>query len=107
MSVSWQEKMEDAADVHEVIGIARDYLASWDRHELAALPEPCRPGKVFDANDIQAYALQLVRNDCTAHGAAAPLIEKMAKFFSLASVRCSQILATAGRAGRDEARQSA
>lgn len=102
MSVSWPESLEDANDVHEVLGIARDYLASWDRFEIAALPEHCRPGKMFDANDIQAYALVLKSHDC----AATALLDKMTTFFSLASMRCSQILASAPQAGQDETRQS-
>ena len=97
-SASWQEQLDDAPDVHDVIGIARNFLATWDRHELAALPEPCRPGKVFDANDIQSYAFQLMQHDCAANADAAPLIDKMAAFFSNASIRLSQILASQGKA---------
>ena len=92
MSVSWQDRLDDASNVHDIVEIARDFLATWDRHEIAALPEPCRPGKIFDANDITSYAFQLVQNDCESDSDGAPLLHKMASFFSNASVRLSAIL---------------
>ncbi len=93
LPVGWQDQLEDADNVHDVIAIVRDFLASWDRHDLADLPEPCRPGKMFDANDVQSYALQLLRFDCASDSGAAQLITRMASFFSNASARLSAILA--------------
>ena len=107
MSVSWQDKLDDADTVHDIVEIARDFLAAWDRHEIAALPEPCRPGKIFDANDINSYAFQLVQNDCSTNSDVAPLVHKMAAFFSNASIRLSEILTTVGRVDDGEVRQSA
>ena len=91
-SVSWQDRLDDASNVHDIVEIARDFLATWDRHEIAALPEPCRPGKIFDENDVNAYAFLLVQHDCDGKPAAGPLIHKMASFFSNASVRLAEIL---------------
>ncbi len=107
MSVSWQDRLDDASSVHEVVGIAKDFLATWDRFEIAALPEPCRPGKIFDENDVNAYALQLVQFGCAADSQAAPLMGKMAAFFSNASVRLSAILSAVGAAGEGEPRPAA
>src|SRR5947207_11854580 len=107
MSVSWQDRLDDATNVHDVIEVARDFLATWDRYEIAALPEACRPGKIFDANDVNAYALQLLRHDCAENSEAAPLVKKMASFFSNASVRLSAILGTADAVAEGETRQSA
>jgi hypothetical protein len=106
-SSSWQDRLDDASNVHDVVEVARDFLASWDRHEIAALPEECRPGKIFDANDITSYAFQLVRHDCESNAQAAPFVHKMAAFFSGASVRLSQILSGVAETGDDDSRQSA
>ena len=89
MATSWQDLLDDASSVHDVVQVAKDFLATWDRYEIAALPEQCRPGKIFDANDVNAYAFVLVRNDCDAQ--ASPLVTKMAAFFSKASTRLSEI----------------
>ena len=107
MSFSWQDRLDDASNVHDVIEITRDFLATWDRHEIAALPEPCRPGKVFDANDITSYAFQLMQADCEIDAEAAPLMHRMTGFFSNASVRVTQILATADKVVEGDARHPA
>jgi hypothetical protein len=96
MSVSWQDRLDDAANVHDIVEIARDFLATWDRHEIAALPEPCRPGKIFDADDVTSYAFQLMQHNCEGDAQADSLMHKMASFFSNASVRCTQILGSSG-----------
>jgi len=93
MSVSWQDRLNDASNVHDVIEITRDFLATWDRHEIAALPETCRPGKVFDANDVTWYSFQLMQADCTAGSQTAGLVHRMSGFFSNASARLAEILA--------------
>jgi hypothetical protein len=107
-SVSWQDRLDDASNVHDVVEIARDFLATWDRYEIAALPEPCRPGKIFDANDINAYAFALLRHDCDSEGggAAQLLMQKMASFFSNASVRLSEILGGVAPLAEDDSRAS-
>ena len=107
MSVSWQDKLDDADNVHDIVEIARDFLASWDRYEIVALPEPCRPGKIFDADDVTSYAFQLIQHDCETDSDVAPLVHKMAAFFSSASVRLSQILAGVGTADDGGSRKRA
>lgn len=107
MSVSWQDRLDDAGNIHDIVEIARDFLATWDRHEIAALPEPCRPGKIFDANDVTSYAFQLMQHGCAGVAGASPLMHKMASFFSNASVRCTQILASSGQDAGDASRAHA
>lgn len=109
MSVSWQDRLDESPDVHEVLAVTRDYLATWDRHEIAAIPEPFRPGKVFDANDVQLYAMKLAQLDGADYGdEATPLIRRLTAFFSHAAVRCNEILggttASAPGASRPSAR---
>jgi hypothetical protein len=105
--IGWHGQLDDASTVHDVVEIARDFLASWDRHEIASLPEACRPGKLFDANDVTSYAFQLVQHDCGSDADAAPLVHKMAGFFSYASIRLSKVLAGEREAGEGEVRESA
>ena len=107
MSVSWQDRLDDASNVHDVIEITRDFLATWDRHEIAALPEACRPGKVFDANDVTTYAFQLMQADCAGDSQCAALVQRMMAFFSNASVRMTQILAAPSHSGEGESRSAA
>ena len=107
MSVSWQDRLDDATSVHDVVEVARDYLATWDHHEIAALPEPCRPGKIVDENDITSYALLLVQNECEHNTPAVALMQKMATFFSNASVRVTEIIGKAGPVAEGQACRSA
>ena len=107
MSVSWQDRLNDASNVHDVIEITRDFLATWDRHEIAALPEGYRPGKVFDANDVTSYAFQLMQADCPSSSQSAALVHKMSGFFSNASARLAEILAVVKDPGTGETRSAA
>ncbi len=107
MSVSWQDRLDDAENVHDIVEIARDFLATWDRHEIAAIPKACRPGKIFDAEDVTAYAFQLMQRNCEGEWGAGPLMHKMGSFFSNASVRCSQVLGTSGKSENNDSRASA
>ncbi len=108
MSVSWQDRLDDASDVHDIVEIARDFLATWDRFEIAALPEACHPGKIFDANDVTTYAFQLVSHECKGDSEETEaLLHRMASFFSNASVRLSQILGTTDKQLQGKPRQRA
>ena len=107
MSVSWQDRLDDAGNVHDIVDIASDFLATRDRHERAALPEPCRPGKIFDADDVTSYAFQLMQNGCDGAADARPLLHRMTSFFSNASVRCAQILGSPVDEGAGAARAPA
>ena len=102
---TWQDRLDAAADEHEVIGITRDFIASFDPYEIEKLPVHCRPGKFFDANDVTQFAFTMVRNECGDPSEAAVPIHKLAAFFSAASIRLSRIMASDNRS--DDSRQSA
>ena len=91
--LTWQERLDDATTEFDVIGVARDYLATLTHEELMSLPEHLRPGKIVDANDITTYAFELVRHECHDAGAHR-LVERLAHVMSRSSIRLSQIMVT-------------
>jgi len=89
-SVSWEHWVELASTEHEVVELAREYLAQLGPAEIATLPTICRPRKLVDAGDVSSYALDLVRDGC-ADEEPSELVHKLAAFFSSASMRLSQL----------------
>lgn len=92
-AVSWKECLELAESEHDVVRIARDFIASLEPGEIARLPAECRPGKFFDAEDITAFAFDVVRYECADHEPLSHLVHRIAAFFSQAATRLSQIMA--------------
>ena len=90
---TWRDLLDLATDEADVIGVARDFIASLDPVEVQQLPEACMPRKLFDAADISQYALDLVREHADGFEGAAPLVHRMAAFFAHANMRLSQLLA--------------
>ena len=106
VALSWQDRLDNATSEGDVVVVARDFIAQFSPQEIDVLPEVARPGKFFDSNDITAYAFLLVRRDCDDR--AAPVVHKLAGFFSRASIRLSQIMARSGlEPPVDDSRQSA
>jgi hypothetical protein len=101
--VTWQSRLDDARDEYEVVEVAKDFVATLEHSEIALLPEPCRPGKFFDANDVTGHAFTLVWHQSTDRSESAQLVNKLVVFFSSASIRLSQILATS-KAPEEDAR---
>lgn len=91
--VGWHGLLHEAPTQEAVVALARDYIALWSPEELAHLPPELRPGKLVDSDDVTLYALRLVRAQLG--GEEHPGVQKMASFFSGASLRLSQILACA------------
>jgi hypothetical protein len=105
-SLSWQGRLDGASTEAEIIAATREFVAQFSPQEIQRLPKEFRPGKFFDANDVTAYAFAMVRHECDDQSAAAPLVHKLASFFSNASIRLSQIMARSS-ASDDDSRQSA
>ena len=96
-AVSWVARVEDAASEHEVVEVARDFLAQFTPYEVHALPDDCKPpAKIVDADDVNAYALSLVRHDCAEAALDAAPAHKMADFFSRAAGRLARLANDAG-----------
>lgn len=94
-SASWQQRLRNAATETEVLDVARDYLASFDRCDLAMLPARCRPRTLVCAHDIASYAFELVGHYCDKSDATARLVQQLANFFTEASTRLSEIVTEA------------
>jgi hypothetical protein len=90
-SINWQGRLDGAASEAEVVAAAREFIASFDPYEIDTLPEACRPGKLFTADDVTEYAFVLISHRCAESPEAAALVHKLADFFGHATVRLSRI----------------
>jgi len=89
--VTWQQKLEQSHGETDVVTAAREFVAQFSPFEVEALPRECQPPlKLVDAEDVAAYAVELVRQD-RQHLGSDPLVGKLAAFFSYATLRLSQI----------------
>ena len=94
--------LHGALTADQVVNAARDYLAQWSPSEISRMPPHLRPGKIVDAEDVNAYAFELLQQQQFAMDPrASPEIHEMANFFSSASMRLPQIL---GRGAAEELR---
>lgn len=101
ISTAWQRRLADALTADEIIGVVKEYLATWRPDELARLPGDCRPGPMRDGEDIALYAFSTVRHQCLG-GGADPELDRLATFFSAASHRLSQVMAAANTAAANQ-----
>lgn len=104
--VTWQSRLESAVDERDVVDVVRDFVAQVTPPELQRLPEKCRPGRFFDANDVTSFAFEVASHHDHPDPDIAALIRKMTAVFSEASIRLSQLLARS-RPTDGESRQSA
>jgi hypothetical protein len=92
-SVGWQNQLQEAASLTDVVRVARDFLASWTPEELASLPKECRPGKLVDAEDIAGVAFNLARSSCERERISDDRLHRIANFFTAAAQRAAQLVA--------------
>jgi hypothetical protein len=98
MCVMYQEPHYDqqvlrAQTADDIVWAARDFVARWTPEELSHIPPHLRPRKLVDAEDVNAYALELVQQQqFTMDPRTAPQLHRMANFFSTASHRLAMIL---------------
>ena len=91
--LTWADLLKKAADEHDVVAAARDFLATVTPQEVALMPRALRPDRIVDANDVTTYAFELTRADCDEESAAHVIVHRLASFFSAASIRLSEIMA--------------
>ncbi len=90
---SWFRILDNAATVHDVVAVARDYFAAWTPQEVARLPRACRPGKIRDESDLE----ELHRNAVEAYrgtratGDDLTCLQRLAGFLAHACVRLAQL----------------
>jgi len=91
-SLTWADVLDDVDAPQDVLKVAKDFLATWDPYELAALPAECKPPTYFvEPEDIVNYAFTLVQSHCgPAQGD--PGVYRMVKFFSHAARRIAILM---------------
>ena len=92
-ALGWQGQLEQAYYPHDVLSVARDFLAQLSPEEITSLPDECRPERLVDEDDVAAYALLLTRAQSKYDASSEPeVLLKLCTFFGDASTRLSQIL---------------
>jgi hypothetical protein len=89
----WYQMVDTAQSHGEVLGIARDYLASLTAEDLVAVPDDCRPGQIRDQSDIDFWNLRLAEELRAIWGTSRDghMLTELAQFFLHASVRLSRL----------------
>ncbi len=64
--LDWQQKIRVATDQQELLGLAREYLASWYHGDLAQIPEESRPTRIKGVDDLHYWSARLAESFCTA-----------------------------------------
>ena len=83
-------RVRSAASVSTVVAAAEDYVAGWNRAELAGLPENCRPAGIQSADDVQWWA-DTFGTECASGEAISPQLQAMCDFFRLAARRIREL----------------
>ena len=99
---SWQERLNQAHTRQDVVRVARDYLVRMTPSEFRRLPEDCRPGKIVDGDDVCNYALALVQCSCSPANLGDSGLQRLAAFFTRATVRLAQISSVAREISTEE-----
>ena len=91
----WVHVIDAAETEHEVVMAVREYLALWGPEELGRLPEPCRPGRINDGEDISDLAYRLSRAHLEFRGNPADrvLLERLMSFIGHAGTHASRLCA--------------
>ena len=107
MPVTWQERLHSAQTESDVVQVAREYIAGFSPAEIVLLPEPCRPQRIVDGNDITEYAFALARHRCDDGVGAENAAHRLAAFFSGATAQLARILHAHSRDAEDDSQQRA
>jgi hypothetical protein len=89
----WYQRVDTAQSSGEVLGIAREYVASLTAEDLVAVPDDCRPGQIRDQSDIDFWNLRLAEELRAIWGTSRDghTVTELAQFFLHASVRLSRL----------------
>ena len=98
----WDARLEASQNDADVLQVARDFLASLDSFEVAALPPSCRPRKLTSANEVSTYAFDLLSCDASPENPATKVISRLAVFFARASNRLARLYAPKRRISDEE-----
>jgi len=89
----WYQMVDTAQSPGEVLGVAREYLASLTAEDMVSVPDDCRPGEIRDQSDIDFWNLRLAEELRTIWGTGRDghMVTELAQFFLHASVRLSRL----------------
>lgn len=88
----WHLMLDEAPSVDAVFTILREYVDSLSTHELAMLPEKCRPGRLRDDGDIAYWTFVLAQHQCRDEDKAQQEVHQaVLNHFLHASMRISEI----------------
>lgn len=102
-ALSWQERLDTAASLDEVVDTCRDFAAMLTPAEVHSLPPSCRPPGRLDEETIPEYALDLVRCEQAAGDSALPLMRTLSTFFAKAATGIARHKAPRKRLGARDA----
>lgn len=91
---TWQSLIDAATSEHDVVQIARDFIASFTPHEIELMPKECRPAKIVDGQDIASFSYDMATHRCDESHASAPIVQAFVSFFSDAAQRLAYITRT-------------
>jgi hypothetical protein len=103
--IAWYHLIENSTSGPEVVAVARDYIASWTPHEISLLPEPCRPGKLRDAYDIEVLHDCLVEEYRSSHATGEELsrLQELTSFLVHAMQRLAELAKQSAQGGSGNA----
>jgi hypothetical protein len=92
MFATWHE-IEHARSPYLVVLLVREYVASIPPHELARVPEQCRPGRLLDESDITRCSGRLTEEYWQLRGTATDVgvLQELWSFFLRASIQLARL----------------
>jgi hypothetical protein len=93
LTLAWQGRLDEASSEDAVVVVCRDFLALWTPKELAELPAICLPQVIVEGDEVNTYALKLIRHLGVGDRASAPMLHRMSTFFTRAALRLAQMRA--------------
>jgi hypothetical protein len=90
--IGWQAQLERASNEDAVAVICNEFLSTWTPEEFSSLPSSCRPCDVIEVEAIAPYAIRLIAALDLGTRSTAPLLYKMATFFTKAALRLVDVM---------------
>jgi hypothetical protein len=102
---SWNARIEEATNPMDLLGVAREYLDSWEPEDLANIPEAARPQRIKGVDDLTYWHQNLVDSFCTSSLSAIEneKIRDMLRFFAFAVQRAVELEGAPVIAGHEAA----
>jgi hypothetical protein len=99
----WQCAAAEARTAHELLNIAREFIATFTPGDLASIPESCRPPGIKGTDDLHHWQQRLAEAYCAgaARAVQSPAHSRLLSFLTIASDRA---LALAGAEAANDGR---